>query len=160
LAKRIFLALHQAIHAGLVRACHDLSEGGLAAAAAEMAFAGGYGAKIDLRGLSQFLRSKNGTVPLRNNQSLPLPPGEGQGEGRIGEGQGEAILLFSESNTRFLCEVAPENAAAFESALAGSPHARVGEVTEEPILEIVAETPLIEAEIVKLKEAWQKPLQW
>src|SRR5207237_314233 len=31
---------------GLVRACHDLSEGGLAAAAAEMAFAGGIGADI------------------------------------------------------------------------------------------------------------------
>ncbi len=33
---------------GLVRACHDLSEGGLAVAAAEMAFAGGLGAKISL----------------------------------------------------------------------------------------------------------------
>ena len=31
---------------GLVRACHDLCEGGLAVAAAEMAFAGGIGADI------------------------------------------------------------------------------------------------------------------
>ena len=38
-AKRTFAALHAAIHAGLVRAYHDLSEGGLAAAAAEMALA-------------------------------------------------------------------------------------------------------------------------
>ena len=44
-----FAALHRAIDAGLVRACHDLSEGGLAVAAAEMAFAGGFGAEIDLR---------------------------------------------------------------------------------------------------------------
>ena len=36
--------MHEAIHAGFVRACHDLSEGGLAVAAAEMAFAGGLGA--------------------------------------------------------------------------------------------------------------------
>ena len=48
LAKRTFAALHKAIHAGFVRACHDLSEGGLAIAAAEMAFAGGLGAKISL----------------------------------------------------------------------------------------------------------------
>src|SRR5205085_1235164 len=34
------------IRAGLVRACHDLSEGGLAVAAAEMAFAGGVGADL------------------------------------------------------------------------------------------------------------------
>src|SRR5262249_4065172 len=43
LAPRIFRALHEAIRQGKVRACHDLSEGGLAVAAAEMAFAGGVG---------------------------------------------------------------------------------------------------------------------
>ena len=48
LAKRTFAAVHAAIDAGLVRACHDLSEGGLAVAAAEMAFAGGCGASVDL----------------------------------------------------------------------------------------------------------------
>lgn len=40
--------LHQAIHAGLVTACHDVSEGGLAVAVAEMALAGRLGASIDL----------------------------------------------------------------------------------------------------------------
>jgi phosphoribosylformylglycinamidine synthase len=48
-APRVFAALHAAITQGLVRACHDLSEGGLAVAAAEMCFAGGVGA--DLTGL-------------------------------------------------------------------------------------------------------------
>jgi phosphoribosylformylglycinamidine (FGAM) synthase-like enzyme len=38
LAPKIFRAVHQAITAKLLRACHDLSEGGLAAAAAEMCF--------------------------------------------------------------------------------------------------------------------------
>jgi phosphoribosylformylglycinamidine synthase len=42
-APRLFRALHAAIAQGLVRSCHDLSEGGLAVAAAEMAFAGGVG---------------------------------------------------------------------------------------------------------------------
>jgi phosphoribosylformylglycinamidine synthase len=42
-------AVAAAIVQGRVRACHDLSEGGLAVAAAEMAFAGGWGLKLDLK---------------------------------------------------------------------------------------------------------------
>ncbi len=47
LAPRLFRKLHEAIQLGLVQSCHDLSEGGLAVAAAEMAFAGGVGADLD-----------------------------------------------------------------------------------------------------------------
>ncbi|MBU4270841.1 MAG: phosphoribosylformylglycinamidine synthase [Planctomycetes bacterium] len=129
-AKTTFAALHAAINAGHVRACHDLSEGGLAAAIAEMAFAGGLGAKISLADVP-----RNGDLPT-------------------------AALLFSESNTRFLCEVRPENAASFESALADVPHARIGEVVDSNKLEIVGETPLVQADLHALKEAWQKPLRW
>ena len=42
-APKLFRAVHAAIRAGHIRACHDLSEGGLAVAAAEMAFAGEVG---------------------------------------------------------------------------------------------------------------------
>jgi phosphoribosylformylglycinamidine synthase len=45
-APRIFAKVHEAIVAGLVRSCHDLSEGGLAVALAEMAFAGEIGADV------------------------------------------------------------------------------------------------------------------
>jgi phosphoribosylformylglycinamidine synthase len=45
-APRVFAAAHRAIVSGLVRSCHDLSEGGLAVAVAEMAFAGGVGADV------------------------------------------------------------------------------------------------------------------
>ncbi len=48
LGKRIFAAVAGAIREGLVRACHDLSEGGLAVAAAEMAFAGGLGLRLEV----------------------------------------------------------------------------------------------------------------
>ena len=48
LAPKVFAAVHRTIAAGLVRSCHDLSEGGLAVAAAEMAFAGGLGMELDL----------------------------------------------------------------------------------------------------------------
>jgi phosphoribosylformylglycinamidine synthase len=45
-APAIFTNLHEAIFTGMIRSCHDLSEGGLAVAAAEMAFAGGIGADL------------------------------------------------------------------------------------------------------------------
>ena len=42
-----YRALHRAIRAGLVRACHDLSDGGLATAVAEMCMGGRMGASVD-----------------------------------------------------------------------------------------------------------------
>ncbi|MDY7011076.1 MAG: AIR synthase-related protein, partial [Planctomycetota bacterium] len=49
-SRKVMEALQKTIAAGLVRTCHDLSEGGLAVAAAEMAFAGGLGVEINLSG--------------------------------------------------------------------------------------------------------------
>jgi phosphoribosylformylglycinamidine synthase len=130
-ARATFEAVYRAIHGGLVRACHDLSEGGLAVAAAEMAFAGGFGARIAL-----------GAVPT----SGTLDP---------------AARLFSESNTRFLCEVPPEFAPEFERAFGGVPVGKIGEVTGERRLVIAGGgTQLVDADIYELKEAWQAPLRW
>ena len=61
-APRIFHRLHAAIRRGLIRACHDLSEGGLAVTLAEMAFAGGVGA--DVTDLSQVAPDASDTVRL------------------------------------------------------------------------------------------------
>jgi phosphoribosylformylglycinamidine synthase len=47
-APALYRGLHAAMRAGLVRACHDLSEGGLAAAAAEMCIGGRLGMVLDL----------------------------------------------------------------------------------------------------------------
>jgi len=132
MAKKTFVALHKAIGAGLVRACHDLSEGGLAAAAAEMAFAGGLGARLEL-------------------DNVPHADGSGH----------TAVLLFSESNTRFLVEVELHNRAAFEAALADVPRARIGEVVDSGRLEILSDSrPLVQSDLAALKEAWQRPLRW
>ena len=49
-APQRYRALHAAILAGEVAACHDLSEGGLALAAAEMCIAGRLGARLDTLG--------------------------------------------------------------------------------------------------------------
>lgn len=46
-----YRALHRAIREGLVEACHDLSEGGLGVALAEMALAGRLGAEVSLKGM-------------------------------------------------------------------------------------------------------------
>ena len=142
LAKRTFAAVHAAIVAGAVRACHDLSEGGLAVAAAEMAFAGGFG--ISLR-LADVPRDLAATVA------------------HAGAGL-DAYLLFSESNTRFLCEVPPEAQSRFEQALDGVPHAAVGRIESGSRLQIAgtdaAGSPVVDAELADLKEAWQKPLRW
>jgi phosphoribosylformylglycinamidine synthase II len=48
LGKKVFGAVARAIRKGAVRACHDLSEGGLAVAAAEMAFSGALGLSLRL----------------------------------------------------------------------------------------------------------------
>lgn len=131
-ARHTFAALHAAIGKGLVRACHDLSEGGLAVAAAEMAFAGGLGAKLTLDA---------------------VPADE--------DARDAAQLLFSESNTRFLCEVPAALATQFEQTLAGVPVARLGEVVAEPQLTITHQGgTVVDASTAALKQAWQSPLAW
>ena len=131
LAPRLFRQLHETLRRGLVRACHDLSEGGLAVAIAEMAFAGGIGA--DLTGLSS-----------------------------LAPGQSDAVLLFSESTTRFLLEVLPAHAAALRECLAELPLFPVGQTVAQPRLRLAGLSGewVIWASLAELKEAWQKPLRW
>jgi phosphoribosylformylglycinamidine synthase subunit II (EC 6.3.5.3) len=49
--KRKSDSLLKAMNKGLIKSCHDLSEGGLGVSLAEMLFAGGYGAEIGLKGI-------------------------------------------------------------------------------------------------------------
>ncbi|HGY10522.1 MAG TPA: phosphoribosylformylglycinamidine synthase I, partial [Oceanithermus profundus] len=105
-APRWMRALFRAIRQGWVRAAHDLSEGGLAVAAAEMAIAGRLGLELD---------------PARAPVAAPLTQGE---------------LLFSESPSRFLVEVDAARAAEFEALFADLPLARLGRVLAEPVLRL------------------------
>jgi phosphoribosylformylglycinamidine synthase len=132
-AKRTFAAIHAAIQPGCVRACHDLSEGGLAVAIAEMAFAGGMGADIALA-----------EVPQGSEEACNV------------------TLLFSESNSRFVCEVPWDKQPDFEHAIGGVPHAKIGRVSEADRLKIEASNGvlLIDCDLATLKEAWQSPLRW
>ncbi|MCE9594766.1 MAG: phosphoribosylformylglycinamidine synthase subunit PurL [Planctomycetes bacterium] len=103
LAPKQLVALHRAIRAGLVRSVHDLSEGGLAVAAAEMAFAGRLGLELAL--------SKVPTAELAPTYDA------------------NATRLFSESCTRFLVEVEERHVAAFEAAMKERDFAWLGSVT-------------------------------
>jgi len=132
-APKIAESISGAIAAGLVVSCHDCSEGGLAVALAEMAFAGGLGIEADLRGL-----------PKAADCS------------RID------AQLFSESNSRYIVEVEPENYDAFAKLMLNLPFGQIGRVTEEKILSIKAENgkAVIESDLDSLKRAWQEPLAW
>ncbi|MDB5308304.1 MAG: purL 1 [Gemmataceae bacterium] len=132
-APKVFAGVHAAIAGGLVRACHDLSEGGLAVAVAEMAFAGGIG--VDVTDLAKL-------------------PGA--------ETEADEVRLFSESTTRFLIEARPGNAAALRACLAGLPVVRVGTTVSDPRLRVAGSNGewLIWVKLSDLKEAWQKPLRW
>lgn len=132
LAPRIFAAVHQAIRDRLIRGCHDLSEGGLAVAAAEMAFAGGLGVQLDL-------------TPLLEATGLD-----------------DAVLLFAESNTRFLVEVPERMSEAFESRLPDLPCLRIGTVTDSGrvVVQSANHRVVIDSPCDELKRDWQSPLAW
>jgi phosphoribosylformylglycinamidine synthase len=67
-AKLIFDALAKASAMGLVEAIHDCSEGGLGVAAAEMAFAGGFGMDLFLKEVPAQL-DRNDTVLFSESHS-------------------------------------------------------------------------------------------
>lgn len=132
-AKELMDSLSLATARGLVRACHDCSDGGIGVAVAEMALAGGLGATINL-----------GAVPL------------GEPVDR------DDYILFSESNSRFLVEVAPENRADFEGIMQASGLAIIGEVTRAEVLEVhgLDGSRVVAKSVAELREAWQRPLRW
>jgi len=98
-----------------------------------MAFAGGFGTVIHLK---------------------PVPLGEPMDR--------DDFILFSESNSRFLVEVATENRSDFEELMKGISLAVIGEVTKAEVLEIygVGGSRIVNATLAELKEAWQKPMRW
>ncbi len=128
-ARKAYYNLTKAFGEGIVKSCHDLSEGGLGVAAAEMAFAGGLGLEFDLKAVPK----KDVT---RND-----------------------FLLFSESNSRFLIEVAPQDRFAFEDLMKKG-CAQIGEVTENERLKIHGLNGgiAVDAGLAELRAAWKKTL--
>ena len=123
--------LSTAISSGLVRSCHDCSEGGIGVAAAEMAFAGGYGMSLNLD---------------------DVPTGD--------EIDADDYLLFSESNSRFIVEIEPQHREAYENHMKGVPIGCLGTVIDTPefVIKGRAGHAIVETSIDALKSAWQTPL--
>lgn len=101
--------MHQAIIAGLVRSVHDLSEGGLAVAAAEWALGGRLG--VDLGHLDEERE------PFHSDPDLEA-----------------SEVLFGEGAGRYLVEVTPEHRDRFATLVPSA--MRIGVVTDEPVVVI------------------------
>jgi phosphoribosylformylglycinamidine synthase len=132
-ARVLMEKLSKASEKGLVKACHDCSEGGIGVAVAEMAFAGGLGAEI-----------KATLIPVSSKIDR------------------DDFVLFSESNSRFIAEVTPENKAKFEKIMQGTVFAAIGTVNGTDKLNVsgLNGKKILSESINDLKEAWQKPLRW
>jgi len=128
-AKRTMDCVSKAVEAGCVSACHDLSEGGLAVAAAEMAFTGGLGLELSL---------------ARFPQSEPITRND--------------FVLFSESNSRFLIEVPEKARGKFEAVMKGANFSVIGRVINEKRLSVhgLGSGIVIEAGLDELRDAWKR----
>ncbi len=92
--------VYEAINQGLIEACHDVSEGGIATAVSEMAFSAQKGVKINVDAI------------------------------KCKEKMTAAEVLFSESNGRFIIEIKPENAAKVRKVFKGSVISEAGYVCD------------------------------
>ena len=128
--------LGEAIRRGLVRACHDLSEGGLAVAAAEMSLAGQLGATLSL----EHITVKGAPIVHPNEETI--------------------VRLFSETPSRFLVEITPEQFGTFEKHMMASgveDITYVGAVNNSSrfIVHSGEEEQLINVNVEELQEAWK-----
>ncbi len=132
-AAKIAKKISEAIKNGLIESCHDCSEGGLAVALAEMAFAGGFGVEANLRGLP------------KSNDCLRTD-----------------TQLFGESNSRYIVEVEPDKFNNFAKLMLNLPFGQLGKVINEQKLIITAQNgrEVINADLGLLKKAWQKTFDW
>ncbi len=129
--RRTMRCVGTAIRRGLVRACHDVSEGGLGVALAEMCFSGRVGAQV-------WLRKVPGSHRFRRDD----------------------FLLFSESNTRFVCEVPAARRRAFEALMRQLPCAAVGRTVDssELLVSGLGGSRVVRLDLAEAERAWRGAL--
>jgi phosphoribosylformylglycinamidine synthase subunit PurSL len=132
MAKKTYEALSAAMEAGLVASCHDCSDGGLGVALAETAFAGGFGMDVEL---------------------LKVPAD------RLNK---DAQVLFSESASRFVVTVAPENREKFTRAMEGVSCEAIGHIRDDDRFMVKGLDGMLIIDTIAgaLKDSWQSPLRW
>jgi len=126
IAKKTMQAITLAIDKGCVKSCHDLSEGGLAIAGAEMILGAQFGSDLDLDSVPSAMQ-------LRDD-----------------------VILFSESNSRFLVEVDSRSTRRFEKSMRSIPHALIGKVRSDERLVIrKSGKVLVDLKGEALRGAWK-----
>jgi phosphoribosylformylglycinamidine (FGAM) synthase-like enzyme len=123
------------ISRGLIASAHDLSEGGLAVSVAEMLFAGGLGASVDLAG-----------VPCAE------------------DADDDATLLFAESASRYLLEIESGKFDAVARSLkeSGVRFGVIGRIEEGGRLKVRSTKSgwLMDESVEGLKQSWLGRLDW
>jgi phosphoribosylformylglycinamidine synthase len=127
-------AVSQLIQRGLVEAAHDCSDGGLLTAAAEMAFAGRVGLKLDLD-----------AMPAAGELS-------------------DAARCFAETPSRYLLEVAEADWAELATTLSAQqvPFASIGHFNRTDRLTVSTADghKLVDTDVDNLRATWLHPLDW
>ena len=118
----------------LIDSAHDCSDGGILVAAAEMAFAGQLGLKLNLS-----------AMPTDRNLD-------------------HATAAFVETPSRYLLEVSPKNLDEVTRSLrdAGVPFGQVGTFNDTTAFTVSADDAgvIFQSELDGLKQAWLTPLDW
>jgi phosphoribosylformylglycinamidine synthase len=130
-AKRTFTLISKVITQGFVRSCHDLSEAGLGVCIAEMCMGSDLGASLFLN-------------------EVPGPSGMKDYE-----------ILFSESPTRFILEVAKKDKDAFEACFSGIPLGLIGCISQDKRMVVYGRDSreVINLELNQLREAWMRTFE-
>ena len=131
-ARERYSRFYTAVQHGLVSACHDVSDGGLAVALAEMAIGGCLGVDVEL-------------------SLVPVSPA----------GMEIEKVLYSESQSRLLVTVPYKYKQKFQAHFANTHFACIGEVKNTKWFNLTCqgETYLLE-EVENLRQAWQESMDW
>lgn len=130
-AKKLFKTMEKIIKRGIVKSCHDVSDGGIGCALAESAFAGGLGVEVDLS-----------LVPAFNVFR-------------------DDFLLFSESQSRFILSISEDDLETFTSLFRKIPFNVIGQVRGDKkfFIKGMKGSAIIDTDIDLLKSVWKLPFQ-
>ncbi len=131
MAKNTYKSLEKAIRAGIIRSCHDISDGGIGCALAESAFAGGFGVDVD----------------------LAYAPAAGIFR--------DDFLLFSESQSRFIVSIREKDLERFRTIFRAVPFGILGKVRRDErfIVRGIHGSVIIDTRIDVLMDTWQIPFR-
>lgn len=124
---KLYKLVHEAIMQGMLRSCHDCSEGGALVSLAESAMGGALGVSVELEKID--LQGFGGTL---------------------------TEYFFNETPGRFVVSVAPENRDSFLKLFAGMEVASFGQVVAQDIVRVTRHgLVLVDAPLGDLERAWR-----